>query len=132
VIAQALFTVALLSCPALAVDENPDAPVGVVGLEVFANRVLWEDYQLTLGAGMPGATILPNGAIRQEIVGVGANMIVPATSYMTIRVGAMRAGSTTEDEVVAEPSGAIVQIEENMQAWHLAGSVTFWFGSPTR
>ncbi|GJM43877.1 MAG: hypothetical protein DHS20C21_07190 [Gemmatimonadota bacterium] len=116
---------AALACPAFALDDNPEAPVGVVGLEVFANRTLWKESERVVGA-----TPYPNEVFEQKLVAVGANLIVPTTPYLTIRVGAARTGSTTRDEIVS--SGAYVPLKETMQAWSMAASLTFWIGSPAK
>ncbi len=120
-----------LAAPSLALDENPDGPVGLVGLEVYANRAIWRDSELTIATGF-STTIIPNETVEQTVIVGGANLIVPVVPRVTVRVGVARLSSKWIDRRVAQPSGSIVALKETMNGWGMEGSVTFWLGSPSR
>ncbi|MBZ0267823.1 hypothetical protein K8I85_06695, partial [bacterium] len=112
-------------------NDNPDAPVGVVGIVLSVDRSSWGDQEGTLSSG--GVSITDqDDDFSQTYVSGGLALIVPVSSRITLRGGVSRISGKTEDTDYVEELGANLSLEETQKAWSFGASMTIWLGEPSR
>lgn len=123
---------ALFVCsPAWALEDNPDAPVGMVGIVLSADRSTWGGQEGELES--LGVTITDQDTdFRQRFASGGLSLIVPVSTRVTLRGGISRTWAKTTDTDFVPDLGADLSLEERMDAWSVGGSVTLWLGNPRR